>query len=246
MSNNFIMENKKILGIIPARGGSKGIPGKNIKEFCGKPLIAWTIEAALESKALSRLVVSTDYEEIAKIAGKYGAEIPFFRPAELAGDKSPTLSVIIHTVKYLMNNEGYKPDFVLLLEPTCPSRKAKHIKEAIDLILRTAADSVVSVVEVPGHYNPFWQFRVDNNQKMEIFTGGSFNKIIIRRQDLPKTYTRNGAIYIFKTELLFSVEPSFYGNDSRAYIMDAANNVDIDTPEDWLEAEKKMRLLLNK
>ncbi len=239
-------KNKQILALIPARGGSKGIPGKNIKEFCGKPLIAWSIEAARQSGLVSRVVVTTDYDEIGEIAKKFGAEVPFKRPAELAQDTTPTLPVMIHAVNYLKETENYAPDYVLLLEPTSPGRQMRHIKEAVELILKTGADSVVSVVEVPGRYSPFWQFKVDDNQRMEITTGGSLKNIITRRQNLPKTYTRNGAIYLFKTELLFEHEPSIYGDDTRAYIMDSAYSLDIDTLEDWSEAEDKMKLLINK
>ena len=237
---------KKILAIIPARGGSKGIPRKNIKEFCGKPLIAWTIEAAKKSGIISRLVLSTDDAEISEIGRRYGAEVPFVRPSELAIDTTPTLPVVIHAVRNLMEKENYNPDFVVLLEPTSPGRKAEHIKEAVELMLKTKADSVVSLVEVPGHYSPFWQFKIDEEDKMELFVGDPINKIISRRQDLPKTYTRNGAIYIFRPELLFGKEPSLYGKDTRAYIMDPAYSMDIDTPEDWREAEKKMSLIINK
>ncbi len=238
------IKDKKILALIPARGGSKGIPGKNIKEFCGKPLIAWAIEAARQSNLVSRVIVSTDYSDIAATAKKFGAEVPFMRPAELAQDTTPTLPVMIHAVNYLRETENYNPDYVLLLEPTSPGRQARQIKEVIKLMLKTEADSVVSVTEVPGRFSPFWQFKVGDDKRMEIFTGGNFKNIITRRQNLPKTYTRDGAIYLFKTRLLFEAEPSIYGEDARAYIMDPAYSLDIDTPEDWLEAEKKMKLLI--
>lgn len=243
MSNNFM--SKKILAIIPARGGSKGIPRKNIKDFCGKPLIAWAIEAAQKSGVVSRLIISTDDAEIAEVGRKYGAETSFVRPADLAEDKSPTLPVIIHAVKYLLEKENYKPDLVMLLEPTSPGRNSRHIKEAVELILKTGADSIVSVVEVPSCYSPFWQFKIQEDGQMEVFTGGPLNKIISQRQDLPKTYTRNGVIYIFKTELLFDAKPSLYGSDVRAYLMDLAASLDIDTPEDWEEAERKISLLFD-
>jgi len=240
------IKNKKILALITARGGSKGIPGKNIKEFCGKPLIAWAIEAAKQSNLVSRVIVSTDYDKIAEIAKKFGAEVPFMRPAELAQDTTPTLPVMVHAVNYLKEAENYTPDYILLLEPTSPGRQARHIKEATELILKTGADSVVSVVEVPRRFSPSWQFKVGADRRMEIATGGSLKNIITRRQDLPKAYTRDGAIYLFKTKLLFEAEPSIYGDDTRAYIMDSAYSLDIDTPEDWSEAEVKMKSLINK
>ena len=238
------MNKKNILGIIPARCGSKGIPGKNIKEFCGKPLIAWTIEAALKSGAISRLIVSTDDDKIAEIARQYGAEVPFIRPAELAQDASTTLSVLVHAVKYLREKENYFPDFIFLLEPTFPGRQPRQIKEAVDLILKTEADSVISLVEVPDKYNPAWQFEVASDGRTKIFTGADFKKIVTRRQDLSKTYIRNGAVYLFKTDLLFRDEPSFYGKDVGAYIMDPIYNLDIDTMEDWHFAESKIASIL--
>ena len=241
------MSNKKnILGIVPARGGSKGIPGKNIKEFCGKPLMAWTIESALKSEAVSRLIVSTDDFKIAEIAKQYGAEVPFMRPAELAQDASPTLPALVHAVKYLADNENYKPDYVLLLESTSPGRQPFHIKEAVKLIIKTEADSVVSMKEVATAYSPFWQFKIDQNGKMELFTGQPIKEIITRRQELPKTYVRNGSIYLFKTNLLFESPPSIYGDDVRPYLTDEVYSLDIDTPQDWAEAEEKMRNILKK
>lgn len=240
----MVIRNKKILGIIPARGGSKGIPGKNIKDFYGQPLIYWTIEPALKSGVLSRLIVSTDDDQIAKVAKSFGAEVPFKRPAELADDKSPTLLTVIHAVKYLRENANYSPDFIFLLEPTFPGRQPQQIKEAVDLILKTKADSVISLVEVPGKYNPAWQFEVDNDGRTKIATGATFKEIVTRRQDLPKTYIRNGAVYLFKTGLLFENKPSFYGKDVRAYIMNSDYDLDIDTAEDWRSAESKMALIL--
>ena len=240
----MIVKNKKILGIMPARGGSKGIPGKNIKNFNGWPLIYWTIDPALKSGILSRIIVSTDDDEIAGVAKSFGAEVPFKRPTELSGDKSPTLLTVIHAVDYLHKNENYYPDFILLLEPTFPGRKPQQIKEAIDLILATGADSVISLVEVPSKYNPAWQFEVTNSGRTKIITGTDFKKIITRRQDISKTYIRNGAIYLFRTDLLFGSEPSFYGKDIRAYIMDPVYNLDIDTMEDWFFAESKIASIL--
>ena len=236
------MNKKNILGIIPARGGSKGIPGKNIKEFYGKPLIAWTIEAALKSGSLSRLIVSTDDNKIVEIAKRYGAEVPLVRPAELAQDTSSTLSVLVHAVKYLLEKENYFPDFIFLLEPTFPGRQPQHIREAIDLVLQTHADSVVSLVGVPEKYNPAWQFEVGDSGWVKTVVGVDFKKIVTRRQDLSKTYIRNGAVYLFKTELLFEDEPNFYGRDVMAYIMSSKYDLDIDTLEDWFVAESKMVL----
>lgn len=230
----------KVLCLITARGGSKGIPRKNIKLLAGKPLIAYTIDAAKAAGVFDRIIVSTDDAEIADVAKQYGAEVPFMRPPELAGDTTPTLPVLVHALKWLKENESYEPDAVMLLQPTAPLRTPEHIREAVGLFTKSSADSVVSVSEVPGHHNPHWQFNLDNEQRISIFTGEAFKDIVKRRQELPKTYTRNGAIYLFKTLLLFAATPSFYGNDVRAYVMDDANSVNIDSPEDFALAEFRL------
>lgn len=236
---------KKILGIIPARGGSKSIPRKNIKPFCGKPLIAWSIQALKESGVCDRVIVSTDDREIADTAARFGAEIPFIRPAELAEDTTPTLPVLQHAISWLKENEEYNPDYVLLLEPPSVSKRPFHMREAADLLLKTGADSVVSLAEVPGVFSPYWQLRVGNKNKIELFTGGTIKNIIRRRQDLPKSYYRNSAIYIFKTGCLFAQEPSLYGEDMRGYITDSKYAMDIDIPEDWVVAEMLFKKILD-
>ena len=230
----------KVLGGITARGGSKGIPRKNVKILHGKPLIAYTIEAAKESGIFDRVILSTDDAEIAEVGKKYGAEVPFMRPVELAEDTTPTLPVLVHAIQWLKDNEKYEPDAVAILQPTAPLRRAEHLRAAYALFEKSRADSVVSVSEVPGHHNPHWQFTIDTDMRAKIFTGEVFADIIKRRQDLPKTYTRNGAIYLCKTSLLFADTPSFYGNDVRTYVMDEVGSINIDTPEDFARAELRM------
>lgn len=227
----------KILGVITARGGSKGIPGKNIKELRGKPLIVYTIEAAKVAGVFDRLILSTDDSEIAEVAKKYGCEVPFMRPTDLAQDTTPHLPVIQHAVSWLKDNENYSPDYVMILQPTAPLRQAFHIQEAVKIMEEGTSDSVVSVSEVPGHHNPHWQFVIDEDNKLSIFTGEPLSQIIKRRQDLPKTYTRNGAIYLFKTELLFRPEPTLFGENARVYVMEDKYSVNIDGMEDWNKAE---------
>lgn len=235
---------KEVLGIIPARGSSKSIPRKNIKLFAGKPLIAWAIETLKQSGVISRVIVSTDDEEIAKIAREYGAEVPFMRPAELAGDTTPTLPVLQHALQWLKENEGYWPNYVVLLEPTSPSKRPFHVREVVKMLVETGADSTISVSEVPGVLNPHWQLKLDEKGRVELFTGGSMKNVIRRRQDLPKTYYRNSSIYAFRPELLFADDPSFYGEDARAYITDSKYAFDIDTPEDWEFAERQFKKIL--
>lgn len=230
---------KKILGLITARGGSKGIPGKNIKELAGKPLIAYTIEAAATSGIFNRIICSTDDPAIADVAKKYGCDVPFIRPAELATDTTPHNLVLRHAIEWLRDNENYVPDSVMILQPTAPLRTAAHIREAAAMFETSGADSVVSVAEIPSHYHPRWQFTIDDKNNLAIFTGEPFSQIVRRRQDLPKTYTRNGAIYLLHaTRLLDVAEENFYGDHVAAYVMKPEESVNIDTMKDWKEAEK--------
>ncbi len=237
-------QKKEILGIVTARGGSKSIPRKNVKSFLGKPLLAWTADAGIKSGVFSRFILTTDDKEIAASGKKVGLEVPFMRPAELAEDNTPSLAVLQHAVQWLKDNEGYYPDYVVLLEPTSPGRMPFHIKEAIDLLVETQADSVVSVAQVPGHYSPHWQFHVNDKGNLKVFTGEEIRNIIRRRQELPKTYYRNGAIYAFRPDLLFKKEPSLYGDRVSAYVMDAKYSFDIDTMEEWIAGESLLKKVL--
>ncbi|MEK9174760.1 MAG: acylneuraminate cytidylyltransferase family protein [Patescibacteria group bacterium] len=230
----------KILGVITARGGSKGIPRKNIKDLCGQPLIAYTIKAAQESGIFDRIVLSTDDAEIAEVARKYSVEVPFIRPAELAQDATPHLPVMQHAVKWLAENENYNPDLVAILQPTAPLRQSQHLKEALDLMLKLKADSVVGVTEIPGHFSPYWAVTYDENNFGKLFTGEPIRDRIPRRQSFPKkTYSNNGALYVFKPGLLFDAErPSFYGEKVAIYPMAEKYSINIDSLEDWYLAEK--------
>src|SRR3989338_7172936 len=161
---NNISKDLKILGITPARGGSKSIPKKNIKIFLGKPLIAWTIEAALQSGVIDRYIVDTDSEEIMKIARQFGAEAPYTRPSELARDTTPTLPVLQNAVRWLREHDNYNPDIVVLLECVSPTKRPRHIREALEMFLEDGnADSLVTVTEAPAQYNPHWLFKRDEN-----------------------------------------------------------------------------------
>ena len=233
----------EILGIIPARGGSKRIPGKNIKPVGGKPLIAWTILSAKKSN-INRTIVSTDDPKIAKVAKKYGAEIPFLRPQELSGDKLGIEPVIIHLLKWLKDTENYEPDAVALLMPTSPLRQSKHINEVIDIFKKGKFDSVVSVVEARANANPYWIIKKDEEDKCILFTGQPLTKMITRSQDLPSCYSRNDIIYLLKPEnLLKSKTPNLYGEKMELYIMDDFYNVDVNTPDDLFICRQKMKLL---
>ena len=228
--------------MITARGGSKGIAGKNLKLLAGKPLIAHTIETAQRSRAFDRLVVSTDDAAIADFARSCGCDVPFVRPSELARDETPHLPVIQHAVQWLADHEGYRPDAVMILQPTSPLRQADHITAAIDLLASSGADSVASVSEVPAHMNPMRMLRVDERGRAVLFVSGDpVRRRINRRQDMPPAWVMNGAIYAFRTSVLFGEEPSLYGNTTVAMPMPEPFGVSIDTPEDWLEAERAVR-----
>ena len=218
-------KNKKIVAIIPARGGSKGVPNKNIKMLAGKPLITYTIEESLKSKHIDRTIVSTENKKIAEISKKYGAEI-IERPTELADDDTPTLPVLKHAVNHLEKVEGYSADIVVLLQPTSPLRKVSDIDIAIEKFLKSDADLVVSVIEMKHH--PFWSFEIDGD-KLRPFVKDGFKTI--KRQDLPRVYTVNGAIYVMSAERARS--DSIFGGDMRAVVMSEEKSVDIDTPLDF-------------
>ncbi len=234
----------RILGIIPARGGSKSVPRKNIKDLGGKPLIAWTIEAAKVSGVFDRIIVTTDDAEIAEVGKKWGAQVPFMRPPELAQDTTPTLPVLQHAITWLKEQEGYEPDAAMILQPTSPFRTSEHLKGAVELFERTGSDSVVSVVEIPGNYNPHWAFKVDDDFRATLYLGGAIKTRIKRRQDLPKAYSPNGMIYLFRTKLVLDpVDPNFYGDDVRTYAVEEKYSINIDSPEDWVLAEMAVERL---
>ena len=225
-----------IIGIIPARGDSKGILHKNIKLLAGKPLIAYTIEAALKSKFLDRVIVSTDSKKIAKIAKEYGTEVPFLRPERLAKDATPIISVLKHAVRWLEKKENYSTDIVVTLQPTSPLRQTTDINRAVKKIIETGADSVVSVCQAKD--NPYWMMMV---RKDRIFPFMDSNKHYSRRQALPRLYMLNGAVYVTRIETL-TKESKILSNNSRAIIMEQKNSLDIDDEMDFKLAE----LILNK
>jgi len=227
----------KVLGIITARGGSKGIPGKNIKLLGGKPLIHYSIEAANDTP-LERLILSTEDPKIAEVARSLGCDVPFVRPAELARDETPHLPVIQHAVKWLMDHESYRAEAVVILQPTSPLRSSADIAAALRMLELSGADSVVSVSEVSAHSHPMRMLSVDDGGFARLFvTGQPVRNRINRRQDLPRAYVMNGAVYAFRTEVLFGDAPSLYGDRVVAYPMPAERSISIDDAEDWEAAE---------
>lgn len=219
-----------VLAVIPARGGSKGIPRKNIKKLAGKPLIGWTIEAAKKADCIDRIVVSTDDEEISNVAIEFGAEVPFHRPANLSTDEAPGVSTALHA---LNNLPGY--DWILLLQPTSPLRAIEDIDAIWRLCVERHASSAVSVTEVSKH--PLWMFKRRSDGSLEQFLPGM--QTLARRQELPKAYALNGALYLARTEWVLSHQ-RLVGPDTLGYVMPAERSVDIDTQYDWLWVEYLM------
>ena len=233
----------RVLGIITARGGSKGIPGKNLKLLAGRPLLDYSIDAANDTP-LDRLILSTEDKKIADAARSLGCEVPFMRPAELARDETPHLPVIQHAVKWLKDQEGYHPDIVLTLQPTSPLRSAADIAAALRMLELSDADSVVSVNEVTAHAHPMRMLKVDEHGFARLFaTGEPVRNRINRRQDLPTAWVMNGAIYACRTDVLFAAEPSLYGDRVVAYPMPPERSISIDDLEDWEAAERAIAKL---
>lgn len=216
--------NPRILAIIPARGGSKRLPRKNTLPLNGKPLIAWTIEAALTASMIDCVVVSTDNEEIASISKERGAEVPFLRPPELATDTAGTLEVILHAIHSL---PGY--DYVVVLQPTSPLRIAEDIDKAIDLLLKKNADAVISVCETD--HPPEWSNTLPDDFSLANFYRPGVRTI--RSQDQPKSYRLNGAVYIYNCKRLLKQENLEMDDNSFAYIMPKERSTDIDTEFDF-------------
>ncbi|MCI5059228.1 MAG: acylneuraminate cytidylyltransferase family protein [Flavobacteriales bacterium] len=229
----------KILGLIPARGGSKGVPRKNIKSLGGKPLLQYTYEAAAASKVLDKVILSSEDGEIIEVAQTLGLEVPFIRPRDFSQDTSGSLDVIKHALQFYVD-KGEPFDAVCLLQTTTPFRSKTLIDQAVSKFVEERTDSLVSVREVPHEYNPHWVFEEDENSHLRIATGE--NEIIKRRQDLPKAYFRDGAIYITKSEVILKSN-SIYGSSISYILNESEQYVNIDTMEDWASAESLIKQL---
>ncbi|WP_374550752.1 cytidylyltransferase domain-containing protein [Flavobacterium sp.] len=227
----------KILALIPARGGSKGVPRKNIRLLGKKPLIEYSIDAAKEADVFDEIIVSTEDEEIAIAAEVAGCKPPFIRPIELAQDNSTSISVVQHAIDFFEKKNIFF-DAVCLLQPTSPFREKGFIEKAIQKFIENDYDCLISVLPVPHEYNPHWTFE-EKNGILKISTGDE--KIISRRQDLPKAFHRDGSLYITKTEILKN--GSFYGEKIGFIESNQDYYVNIDTMEDWEKAEKKLTTL---
>ena len=225
----------KVLAVITARGGSKGVPRKNIRQVTGKPLIAWTIETALQVRQhLHRVIVSTEDAEIAEISLACGAEVPFLRPQELAADTTPTLPVLQHAVQFIEAQDARRMDWVLLLQPTSPLRTAEDILACLALARAGGCDSVISVVQVPTH--PLFIKRIQDDRLLP-FSNELVEKEGTRRQDAqPPAYVRNGAIYITRRDVLME-QGSIWGQVIHPYEMPAERSVNVDSEMDLKLAE---------
>lgn len=216
------MVSMNVVAIIPARGGSKTIPKKNIRKLCGKPLIAYIIETAQKVREIDKVIVSTEDKEIAEIAKKYGAEVPFIRPKELAKDKTPTLPVLQHAVRWLEEKEKYRPEIVVLLYATSPLLTDKKVSEAIRMIIEGDFDSVLSVVEDRGHY---WIEHKDGYERL-------YPQVIRNRQFIKPLLRENGAVYVCKTHLLMK-QNEIVGGKIGFLVMKKWESIDIDEPKDF-------------
>ena len=230
------MNRFEVLAIVPARAGSKSVPLKNIAQVGNKPLIAYTIAAALGAEGVDRVIVSTNSHRIARIATSFGAEVPFLRPRRFAKDDTPGFLPIFHAIQWLEEHEGYRPDYVMCLQPTSPLRTSEDIESAIHLAKEKNADSVVSVT--PAKHHPYWMKFVDSEGRASDFA--PLVRPISRRQGLPLVYAVNGAIYLARRDVLIG-RRTWYTECTYAYIMPEERSLDIDTPWDLNVADLVLR-----
>ena len=237
------MAETRILGLITARGGSKGIPRKNVAPVAGKPLLAYTCLAAKASQRLTRVVLSTDDSEIAEVGREWGAEVPFMRPEALASDTASSVDVARHALDWLREHERWQADVVVILQPTSPLRTAQHIDEALAVMQQAGADTVVSVVRLPHHASPFKVMQLKDGC-LHHFWDQPLPFDAHNRHSVPVLYARNGpAVLATRADVLLA-RGSFYGDHVVPYEMSEGDSVDIDTPFDlkiaaWLLAERE-------
>lgn len=226
----------RILGLVPARGGSKGVPGKNIVDLHGKPLLVYTAEAALGAKRLAKIILSTDSEEIAAVGRGVGLEVPFLRPAELARDDTPTLPVLQHALEFL-SARGEHYDALCLLQPTSPLRSSRQIDAACQLFIDTEADTLLSVLAIPHQYHPDWALvpRPDESGLLRWACGA--DSPVPRRQDLSPAYHREGSLYISRTALIME-RGTLYGERIVPFPVDESMSVNIDSLSDLERARR--------
>lgn len=229
-------EDVSVLAIVPARGGSKGLPGKNVRLLAGKPMLAYTLESAQACERIARTIVSTDDVDIAAVARRYGAETPFIRPAELAGDMVTDLPVFQHALRWLQDHEGYAPDVVAHLRPTAPLRRAEHIRAGIERLLETGADSVRSVCRAGQHPHKMWM--VDRGWLTPYIHSDqaipeAYN---LPRQQLPEAFVQNGSVDVMWRSTIMDLN-SMTGRRIAALVMEPLESVNVDDEIDFITAE---------
>ena len=224
-----------VLALVPARGGSKGIPDKNIRPLGGQTLLHYAAQAALASGVVDRTVLTTDSDRVAAEGRRAGIEVPFMRPVSLAQDDTPMLPVVEHAVNALTEG-GWEPEIVVLLQPTSPLRTGRHIRTAIQALRETKADSVVTVVELPRHLSPDYVMRIDKGRLVPFLPEGTR---VTRRQDTRPAFVRDGTAYVFWTKTLRETR-SIYGEHCHPLVVAAHESITIDTPDDWEAAERRL------
>lgn len=222
----------RVLGYIPARAGSQRVPRKNLRMLGGRPLVAWTIDAAMASKALTRTVVSTDSEEIADVARQHGADVPFLRPPKLAANNVTNAQSVFYTLERLLE-EGDSYDCIMILQPTSPLRSGEDIDGAAELLVKTSADAVCSVCEVD--HPPEWSNALPPDRSMRDFVRPEVRGL--RSQQLPVSYRLNGAVYLYRCDRLLRTRSTDMYDNCYAYVMSRERSVDMDTDLDFAIAE---------
>lgn len=229
-----------MLGLIPARGGSKGIPRKNLASLAGRPLLAYTCEAALASAALDRVLLSTDDEEIAAVGRAHGVDVPFLRPAELARDDTPSVDVVLHALDWLREHESVEPKIVVLLQPTSPLRPAEHIDHSVALLRESSADAVVTVVEIPHSFHPVSALTMDEDGMLTPYIAGEGTRLL-RSEDKPAVWARNGPGVCASRVAAVRRNQSLYGNHTIGLPVGRLESLDVDDPDDLVLCEALLR-----
>lgn len=233
-----------VVAVIPAKGTSERLPRKNISPMLGKPLLVWAIEAAKSSAHIDRVIVSTDDEEVARIAREYGAEVPFIEPADISSGGGSVEKVLRHATQWLQEHEGYTVDALLLLLPTNPLRLPEHLDAMVAQFQKTGADCVASVCVATATHNPNWMFMRGADGTIITCTGGRLKNMPARSQDLPTCYIRNDIGFVLRPSNLQGDPSVLWGDKVDLYVMDEIFDTDINTQEDWNITEDKLRRLL--
>lgn len=228
----------RVLGIVPARGGSKGVPRKSIRNLGGVPLLCYTATAALAARRLTRVVLSTDDVEIAEVGRRAGLEVPFIRPAALADDAAPMLGVVRHAIETIEATDPERWDAVCLLQPTVPFRDPTEIDACVELLASTGADCALTVRPIPAEHHPLWAYVEAPDGALRLFTGDAEPRT--RRQDLPRAFHRDGSVYVTRRDVVM-LSNSLYGGRVVGLPMEGAARVNIDTMSDWADAERILR-----